>query len=530
MKIMKIAIHSIRRLTAIVLCMVMATVLTLPLIAQAAQVKGKVVRVGWYESPVSSKDENGRRSGYDYIYEQKLAAYTGWTYEYVEGSWPELLEKLEKGEIDMMGDISYTEDRKKYLLYPSHPMGAEEYYIFVTPDNPELTQGNDTAFNGKKIGVNKNSIQERLYQEWSRKNHISAELIELSVPEAQAFTMVQNKELDALVTIDGYGDPEKAVPVCKIGSSDYYFAVTRQRPDLYEELEAALNKINEENRYFNQQMHEKYINSTGTNLYLNEEEKAWLASHGTIRVGYVDNYLPFCSRDEQSRKLTGALKEYLEYVSSVIKNGDLRFDSICFSTLEEAIDALKKGDINCVFPANISEYDAEEMGLVLTPSIISAELYEIVRMNDKNSFGHRQKIRVALNKGNVNYEKVLDEKFPQWEKVVYPNLEDCLRAVADGAADTVLTSNFRFNNISRQCEKLDLTPITTGTGIEYSFTAAKGEPGLYSILNKTVGMVPSSKINSMMTQYIAEKERELSIAEFLLLHLAEVLPLLQRCS
>ena len=40
--------------------------------------------------------ENGDRSGYGYEYEQAVAAYTGWTYEYVEGGWSELLEKLKK--------------------------------------------------------------------------------------------------------------------------------------------------------------------------------------------------------------------------------------------------------------------------------------------------------------------------------------------------------------------------------------------------------------------------------------------------
>ena len=86
MKKFKISVFGIRRITAILLCLASVAVLTMPLTVHASQKTSKVVRVGWYESPVSMKDENGRRSGYDYVYEQKLAAYTGWTYEYVEGS------------------------------------------------------------------------------------------------------------------------------------------------------------------------------------------------------------------------------------------------------------------------------------------------------------------------------------------------------------------------------------------------------------------------------------------------------------
>ena len=57
----------------------------------------KVVRVGWYESAFHSTDQFGRRSGYGYEYQQRIATYTGWTYEYVEGSWSELFEKLDTG-------------------------------------------------------------------------------------------------------------------------------------------------------------------------------------------------------------------------------------------------------------------------------------------------------------------------------------------------------------------------------------------------------------------------------------------------
>ena len=166
-----------KRIVAVLLCLVSVAVLTLPMTVHASQSAGKVVRVGWYESPVSMKDASGRRTGYDYVYEQKLAAYTGWKYEYVEGSWSDLLQMLKDGKIDMMGDISYTEERAEFLLYPSLPMGTEDYYLFVTPDNTGLSKGSYTAFNGKKIGVNKDSVQETFFIEWAEKNEIESELV-----------------------------------------------------------------------------------------------------------------------------------------------------------------------------------------------------------------------------------------------------------------------------------------------------------------------------------------------------------------
>ena len=139
----------IKRLIVFVLSLVMAMILMIPLTTHA-QESGKTVRVGWYESPFNTMDQFGRRSGYAYDYQQKIAAYTGWSYEYVVGSWPELLQMLLDGEIDLMSDVSFTDERAESMLFSSLPMGAEEYYIFISPDNEEINRDDLSTFNGKR--------------------------------------------------------------------------------------------------------------------------------------------------------------------------------------------------------------------------------------------------------------------------------------------------------------------------------------------------------------------------------------------
>ena len=102
-------------------------------------------------------------------------------------------------------------------MYPSLPMGSEDYYFFVTPGNTEFINKGIAAVNGKKVGVNKDSIQEQYYLEWAEKNGVEAELIELTVPENESFAMLQKGELDTYISIDGYGNPETAVPFYKLG-------------------------------------------------------------------------------------------------------------------------------------------------------------------------------------------------------------------------------------------------------------------------------------------------------------------------
>ena len=62
---------------------------------------------------------------------QTLSGYTGWQFEYVTCDWSDCFEKLENGEIDIMGGISYMEDRAEEMLFSDEPMGEEKYYLYA---------------------------------------------------------------------------------------------------------------------------------------------------------------------------------------------------------------------------------------------------------------------------------------------------------------------------------------------------------------------------------------------------------------
>lgn len=326
--------------------------------------------------------------------------------------------KLKNGEIDLMSDISYTEERTKYMLFPSIPMGTEAYYVFVAPDNKEITADDISSLNGKRIGVAKGSIQKEFFVKWTEQRGINTNLIELSCHEEE-FPKMLGKELDAFITMDVYSSPESAVPVYKIGSSDFYFAVNKDRPDILDELDAALNKIQDENKYYDQQLHDKYLKNTETNKYLSTPEKEWLTKHGKIKVGYQDNYLAFCAKDPSTGELTGALKDYLEYASTAFENADISFEPVCYTTVSDALEALKKGEIDCVFPANLTSYDAEKLGLMMTPAFMHTEMDAVVRASEQKEFLQKEKIIVAVNEGNPNYDLFLAEHFPKWQTKYY---------------------------------------------------------------------------------------------------------------
>ena len=92
-------------------------------------------------------------------------------------------------------------------------------------------------------------------------------------------------ELDALVSMDSFGAQERVIPVTKIGSSDYYIVVNKNRPDLLTELNNAMSAIQDEDPYFNQRMFDENVRLVKTNAFLMPSLENRLANHRTIRVG-----------------------------------------------------------------------------------------------------------------------------------------------------------------------------------------------------------------------------------------------------
>ena len=491
----------LQQLTALLFILIL--ILT-TITVSAAQSEGKTVRVGWHEAPFFITDQFGRKSGYSYEYQMKVAAYTGWKYEYVEGSWSELLQKLKDGEIDLMSDVSYMEERAPDMLFASLPMGTEAYYVFVSPNNTEISSEDYATLNGKKVGATLSSYQYSLFEKWMAAHDVQAELIALNTPEDISILKLQTGELDALVTMDVYGDPKSAVPVFKVGSSDFYFAVNRDRPDLLMELDAALNLIQDEDKNYSQRLHEQFLNNAETNSYLSAKEKEWLLSHGTIRVGYQDNYLAFCAADPKSGELTGALKDYLDFASGSLENARPEFETIAYPTAAAALEALKSGEIDCMFPANLTSFDGENMEISMTPALMHTEMDAVVRASEQKEFIRKPHITVAVNEGNTNYDMFLAEHYPEWERAYFPDTPAGLEAVARGEADCVIISNYRFSNISKQCEKLRLTTVYTGVDMDYYFAVRAGETELYSILSRLTNIVPGAIVSAALTYHSTE--------------------------
>ena len=506
--------NRIKQIIMLPLILVLLSNLAMPITVFAQEANHKVVRVGWYESTYCYRDQFGKRHGIAYEYQRRIAAHTGWEYEYIEDSWPNLLQMLSDGEIDLLSDVSYTEERSSLMLFSSLPMGAESYYLYIDADNTGISSENLQSLNGKRVGVNKGSFQAGLLRDWATRNGVSPELVELTAEENDSMSMLAHGEIDAYVSMDSFGSQERVVPVCKIGASDYYFAVNNDRPDLLLQLNNAMTAIQDEDPYFNQRMFDQYVQLTKTNAYLSANLENWLTKRGTIRVGYWENYLPFCASDKETGEVTGALKNWLAHASNCLKNTEILFEAVPYPSTGAALAAMKSGEIDCVFPVNLNTYDGEQMGIITTNPVMKTEMSVLISADERPDITQGNNLKVAIDEGNSNFETFIWETIPAWTIVNYPSVEDCFRAVSAGDADVVLVCNYHMSEYEPLREKYGLVGLPTGETMGLSFAVEKDEPELYSIINKIANLSQSEDMGYALVSFMYLNQR-ISFMDFL---------------
>ncbi len=95
----------------------------------------RIVRVGVYENPPKVIAASGRPAGIFIDVIEDIARVEGWQLRYVRGSWAEGLERLERGEIDLMPDVALTETREATYSFHTVPVLSSWDQVYAAGDS-----------------------------------------------------------------------------------------------------------------------------------------------------------------------------------------------------------------------------------------------------------------------------------------------------------------------------------------------------------------------------------------------------------
>ena len=496
-----------------VLCLLLLLPALLPVKAAAEAAPAKVVRVASFEDTFNYVKENnyvnekGIRKGYGYELLQTLSGYTGWQFEYVTCDWSDCFEKLENGEIDIIGAISYTPDRAEEMLFSDEPMGVEKYYLYADLSRGNITASDFKSLDGKKIGVLMGTEPEVMLTEWEEKYGLKTQHVNVSNNE-EVKQKLANHEIDCFVSLEESYWAELGIStITRVGESDIYYAINKDRPDIKEELDSAMRALEDENPFYMADLYKRYFSLDYTPI-LTGEEKAWLKEHGAIRMGFLTNDSGVSVYDPATGEITGTITDYIQFAIGCLGNQELAFQMVGYDSKEAELNALKSGEIDMVFHFDQSPNLAEEYRVACTNTTWTSNLMAVT---NKQHFNENQANRVAVPQNKLSLTRYLAVYYPQWEIVDCATPEDAARLVENGQADCFVTGTGSEGTYNK---RYDFYSVPLPNPARSCFAVNSGNRILLSILNKTIKAMPANMLTGSLAMY-KSAARKVTLSEFI---------------
>lgn len=490
-----------------VLCLLLLLSVALPVKAAAETAPAKVVRVGSFEDTFNYVNEKGIRKGYGYELLQTLSGYTGWQLEYVTCDWSDCFEKLKNGEIDIMGDISYTEDRAEEMLFSDEPMGEEKYYLYADLSREDITASDFKTLNGKKIGVLMGTEPEVMLTEWEEKYDLKTQHVNISNNE-DVKQKLANHEIDCFVSLEESFWAELGIStITRVGKSDIYYAINKDRADIKEELDNAMRALEDADPFYTADLYKRYFSLDYTPI-LTGEEKAWLKEHGAIRMGFLTGDSGVSTYDPATGEITGTITDYIQFARDCLGNQELVFQMVGYDSQKAELDALKSGEIDMVFHFDQSPNLAEDYRVACTNTTWTSNMMAVT---NKQHFNENQANRVAVPQNKLSLKRYIAVYYPQWEIVDCAAQEDAARLVKDGQADCFVTGVSSQENYSK---KYDFYSVPLPNPAKSCFAVNSGNRHLLSILNKTIKAMPTNMLTGSLAMY-KSSSRKVTLSEFI---------------
>ena len=363
------------------------------------------------------------------------------------GGFGELYQKLLDGEVDLLAGLAFREDRAAIIGYPDAIMGRESYYL-VKHDTARDITADPVTLNGKSIGV-LDSAMVGVLNTFLQEHDIKADVI--AYPDHdQLFGAFDSKAVEVFVAeSDGAYGRDHAEVLLAFGASDYYLCVSIKRPDLLAELNTAQTMLAVDEPNFISTLSSKYYSISVNSRAFSDSEREWIDTHKTLRVGYLEDYLPYSDTDKNGQ-VTGMISEIMPAMLEGLNLQDLEVTYKGYHSYDDMISDMASGAIDVSFPVGGGLYYSEENGIYQTNAVISATM-ELVY---KGTLTDEKQTLFAVNENNRMQNYFVLANFPGAEIVFYQSAEECLDAVLAGEVGCTTLNGLRANDLLKNRKQI----------------------------------------------------------------------------
>lgn len=423
-------------------------------------------------------------------------------FEFVQGTWTEVLTKFKDREIDILHPGMETDERKTYgdFLQPHIRLNN----VLMVRDTDKKTKSLDDL-NGKTVAVMKDWANHKIIQ----KNHPEINFFMAKSP-LDALKAVSSGKADAYIDnmiVSEYLMKKHFIGNLKIlhgvelpGFGDMILHVISRNdmPMLHSILLKAQSSITPADM---EKIYDKWgISFTleTPKVILSQEEKSWLSEHKEIRLGIDMEWAPIEYLDENGELsgLSGSIIKRIEEilgVTFVIDKG-LNWQDTMKNAKAKGIDvlsALRKTDER-------SKYlDFTEPYISLPNLIFTGKNTPYIASMD-----YLKNKKVCVIKGYA-VEEIMKNNYPDVELILVNNTVDGLKKLSQGEADAFIANAIVTSHYISQ---LGFTQIKISGEFPYAYDLSLAVRNdwkiLTNILQKTLDAITKEEIQKLYKQNI----------------------------
>jgi len=465
-----------------------------------------VIRMGGESNwaPFEFADEQGRYQGITADYVELLQQRLGLRFEmHYNQSWPETLDRLKTGKLDAVAAISVTPEREKYALFTS-PYATYPYVIITHEKNTHLDSLQ--SLEGKRVAVENGFYTHQTLSERYPE-------IQLSITNSTeaAIELVSQGKTDAYIGVQPvasyYMDKlfitnlrvAGLAPFEKVGIG---MAVRANAPILGQLLQKGLDSMSPAEKLAIQR---KWLSNSRANhisrriIKLSDEQKAWISTHPSIRVGVDPSWPPIEYFDDRG-VYSGIASDYVRLFESTFKVKAEYDSSLSWA---EVIKRVKEGRID-VLPA-VSITPQREQYLNFTEPYLRFP-YVIFMRHDAQLITGLNELTdktIVVERNYANHE-LLKSNHPEIKLLLVDDTEQALSALSLGDADAYMGNLAATSHIILQTGRTNIkVAAPTPYSNDLAFAVRKDLRLLPDILQAFLNSVTVEQSNAFKKRWFS---------------------------
>ena len=485
---------------------------------QAANTEKRVIRVGWYERDgYFEKDKDGKLVGFGMDYLNAVANYTGWEYEFVQGTREQCIFRLQNDKIDIMAPIR-SDDPLMNIHMPKEVIGEDFGYIYKLGNNFKICYEEFDKFERLIIGVESGSGMYAKVMEYCKKNDFKFYDIIFFNTLDEMRKELASKKIDALAT-DSYINIENLKVIGRFSNGRVTFAVSDE--ELLDELNDAMENIKLDDPDFTAELRKRYFSEGSQNeMEYSVKEREFLSVGRRYKVALLKEQYPisYLASDEKGRKgIAVDILKKLEYYSGI------RFEIVYVDDYAQGRQLQENGEVDILGGSIISKQSVGNLirtGEQSEPGVKKEYISEFYDMDmafiGPKGTNMEESLRVAvpvyMNKGLSELESM----YPSYHFTIFGSDEECLNAILNNTMDAAVQSDLKINELMmydkyKNMQNLKFIPGT----YTVAFSLYTEDSVLAEIMNKTLRGLSNlslATIENNNIQHIALQR--ISLADF----------------